>query len=499
MNIEGDDDLTAGRREFVRVNEQWYMRRPLEVYNFETTGKDMHGHARGHLVYKGVEPKGLDNIWKGYFAISDRDDSPANIRNRIFIRLKPSVNIKDAKIEVGCTPDKSGPTIGVNGKNNVAIRNFTICYSNNDRGASTISIGQGIIVNQGEPTKNILVENCLFTQNKGHGVWLGNGAEQVTIRKCLFTKSHSGLGAGPNSNSAKMLRVEDCTMTECSVGGKINGVHGVVFLRTSFINNGEFGLATDCGCENLLFKNCIFYGNGAQGLFLEMSPDPSIVNCIFANNGNNGIRAWNSANTRIIGSVIVGNSTGFTVSNIGQIRIVSSHRGWGTEDLKTTEIRNCVVAGNRTGPLLVIGEGQIFCPWAGATAAATADKIAEANSKPISKNDPFIGLKMSGNQYFREDLQNGVFFDHSYKLPLNLEGWQQTIAARSKLGKQDTGVIGKDPGILPDGSADFSPGSTLCQLAAKMGTPLPMDLIKKCPSRSTEAKVATTKEKGGDQ
>jgi hypothetical protein len=371
------------------------------------------------------------------------------------------MDIKDAMIEV---PFSEENLLHLIGKNNVAIRNLTFTHS-----SPALSVGSAVKISL---CRNVLVENCHMDWNIGTGIDIGSG-DTITYRNC--TMNHNGYGG--MAGRGWRIRVEDCSASfnrggfKGGGGGlKFGGLFDAIFTRTVAIGNYEgVGMWLDVFCERVVFENCFSYGSRRSGIMLELSGphegDYIVRNCVIANNGHFGALIANSANTRVIGSVIVGNCKDRETEKSGQIGIGCAIRApwWanadsngkpGTDGWGYLEIRNNIIA-DRGKSLLVSCRGE-------------------------HNENPLMLLNSSGNQYFQSNTENA--FGKKDRQDTNLNGWRQMLESFNAPGKRDADSIWKDPGLRASPEEDFTPGSPIFELAKKTGTPIPSDLIEECNS-----------------
>ena len=453
----GHQDGVTLRHEAIYINDRSLVPKELEVYKWEFPPNSAHTKGADTLNFKCIAPKGIDVLDKPWaFAVSDRDDSPEAIRNRIFVRFPDGVDIKNAKIEVSFPAETSKNFLHVDGKNNLVIRNITFTHYNADDAAP---IGF-------ENCRNVLIEDSHFDWNQHHGIYMG-ATERFTIKHSVF--NHNG---GGMYSRGKWLRVEDCDMSFNSGGNKFCGLSDSLFLRNTAVGHNE-GIWLDVFCERVVFENCFFYGNSRFGLFLEISKPQKgdyIVNrCVIANNERSGVVLSSAAQTRIIGSVLVGNGNKDPKEGNGsQIDIYARPRyesWWGCktkevatlfpESWKYLELRHNIIAGSSKIPLV--------------------------STRVTHEENPMICLNAGVNQYFQTDGKN-AFKNPAGKI-ITFEDWKKTLAAVNAPGKQDSDSTWKDPGMGTSIEADFTPGSPIFELAKKTGTPIPMDLIEECNSQ----------------
>lgn len=142
-------------------------------------------------------------------------------------------------------------------------------------------------------TDNVLIENCIFQNMYGDGVWLGAAADddltdittQVTIRKCRFDLcARNGISFGAPAHG---VTIDDCYFND---------------IYTSAIDAEPQGGPFN-GCRNVVINNCHLRGwwNWQYNNLMISAPagDPTGYNI------GSAARTWRITNNRIYGSIYV--------------------------------------------------------------------------------------------------------------------------------------------------------------------------------------------------
>lgn len=131
-----------------------------------------------------------------------------------------------------------------------------------------------------------LLENCTIETVAGQGVSVNGTLRRCIIRNC----GHIG-GAASGKDF-----VNDSSLWEGNSwkpfdrgweagGAKITRSADGSFNNCVFRNNGGPGLWLDVNVQNVRIENCLFTGNEASGLMIEISRDITVKHCLFSGNG----------------------------------------------------------------------------------------------------------------------------------------------------------------------------------------------------------------------
>ena len=139
------------------------------------------------------------------------------------------------------------------------------------------SDGAGIYTNA-----NLVVKNCVFTNNVAVSGNSGGGMYGGTAISCSFTNNTAGNGGGMSNGIASNCAFTSNTSTYNGGGG-----YAITATNCVFTNNMTSGDGGGLYSSYLAETNCIFTGNTASGHGGGMSSGYA-YNCVFTNNSTTG-------------------------------------------------------------------------------------------------------------------------------------------------------------------------------------------------------------------
>lgn len=176
-----------------------------------------------------------------------------------------------------------------------------------------------------------VLERCRVKGMSGGGVSVSGVMRDCVIRE----NGHVGGGAGGDGFLNESCLWEGNSWKPISrqwdAGGyKITQVHGGVFRDCLFWGNGGPGLWLDIDVANVLITECGFVNNELSGLFIEISRDITVTNSLFVGNGVGraveveqtkwavgGIQIAESMDCVVTGNTVVQNKDGITLREQG--------------------------------------------------------------------------------------------------------------------------------------------------------------------------------------
>lgn len=255
-------------------------------------------------------------------------------------QLQPgSIEVTERGVDSGYTI-ASRPLLEVAAHSNLILRGLVVRHC-----ANYIKFGPAVHLIGGFPKdadrlpSNVLVENCLITQNNGIGMEISNYRD-VTVRHSQFNENGER-GAGsvqvgnePEHTPGTVVKPRNYLFEDCqfnsnnwrmvgtwgdmndSAGFKMFGqnINGYTFLRCQFNRNLANGFWQDYGGSNVVLDHCIAEENrggaaGGYGVLNEMTRGPfTLRHCLIRNNGNSGFISSGAPGVVLENNVICYNS-----------------------------------------------------------------------------------------------------------------------------------------------------------------------------------------------
>jgi hypothetical protein len=155
------------------------------------------------------------------------------------------------------------------------------------------------VFNIGDISVNIsgltIEDGSSSSSNGGAIIMSGDPSTNLTLSNCVFSNDHStaGNGGAVSISGDGTMSVADCYFTNCSAalnGGTIDspGIFLTVFDSTFSNNSASNGGAISIGNDSVSIANSTFFANSASGqagaIFSDFGANYSLVNCTVANN-----------------------------------------------------------------------------------------------------------------------------------------------------------------------------------------------------------------------
>ena len=433
------------RSEMLLLDRRVLDMRILDVYKWvDPDGAPGFGkkNREGKMVYQGNAKAGLGALDKPCtYAVSDHEKSPAEYKNKIFMRLPSGKKPADFKmIEVSRRDGTNLFTI--DGKSNLIVRNLTFSYASSNGWGDAFKLRN---------VENSLVENCDITKNFYQG--MGGLYNHSTFRKCRF--NHNG-GSGANGQFHYTL-FEDCEFNFNNKREKLGDMpiytgggikigretkHAVVRRCVAIGNTGAGGFWDDVYCSNLVFEKCFSYGNSGHGFFNELARPGNALytDCVSAYNGS-GIKLSSSRNPTVKNCLFVNNHRDILIIVNGR-RLPRTKKEFGEFTIKDNTIYSQL-----DGPRKSI-------IWVD------------------DKNEQLPVLNISGNKYFANKPNRFYVKDIG---SMDFAAWKELLQKTACPGKRDSNSVFEKIGTK---EMDFSPGSKLSKMAEAMGVPIPYKALE---------------------
>lgn len=177
-------------------------------------------------------------------------------------------------------------------------------FSNNFSGGS----GGGLsLLYQAATTREILIENTIFVQNRSS--WYGGGLfiqnANLRLRAVRFLRNNAPNGAGAMNANTSTLKADNCLVEGNSgPGGAVDCSACESVWNTCIFRNNSGGGLKHAGWPMVLSaSNCIVMDT-TSGEGISINGKGNVVNCTVAYNSSSGIGAWSSEGIQIINSII---------------------------------------------------------------------------------------------------------------------------------------------------------------------------------------------------
>jgi parallel beta-helix repeat protein len=169
----------------------------------------------------------------------------------------------------------------------------------------------------------VTVENVVFTQNAGGGLFLSNPMNGSSVRNSVFARNgFNGMGSngGSRSGTRNDLLMEgnvfdgnnaehfglNCSASCAAAALKLAHMKGFTF-RDNIVQNGvgdAMGIWCDLDCSDAVITGNLVRNNGKHGIYYEVSDTGLIASNLVVDNGRVGI-AISSANTKVYNNTVV--------------------------------------------------------------------------------------------------------------------------------------------------------------------------------------------------
>ncbi len=335
--ISGSDVFTGWQKSGQRYMHEWPNNWGVGPTGF--FGIDFNVHIlerrRENIWINGARMQqvlSLAELGPGKFHVVD------NTANNGRLTLVPPVNtdMATARIEVavrGAFPAGGHYSDGkslfaVKDHSNFQIKGLVFQHSANYWNASPALSIQGSSRDPKNFPTDILVEDCVMTQNNSVG--FGAGFVTNLIARRVRCNDNGERGAG--SSVFRNWRFEDCEFSRNNwrfgaimyghdaagyktfEGGYFGVPYlstGLTFARCKFVDNNCLGFWCDYGGRDFTFERCLFAGNQHGGIMSEMTHGPlTIKNSLLKNNRGAAIMAYNAQNISIENCVLYGSYKG---------------------------------------------------------------------------------------------------------------------------------------------------------------------------------------------
>jgi hypothetical protein len=162
------------------------------------------------------------------------------------------------------------------------------------------------------------VENCIFKNNKNHGIY-GTGNGSLNVSGSQFTNNQYGLRVDDITTV-----ITDCNITNSTQYNLYGNASNIEIENTSISNSTQYGvyLLSD---SVFTAKNSIIKNNTYDGIYTNDS-DFSITHSLISNNRQNGIYATGGCNSEINNSVIRRN--GYNGLRLADCPTISVKNSW---------------------------------------------------------------------------------------------------------------------------------------------------------------------------
>jgi predicted outer membrane repeat protein len=256
----------------------------------------------------------------------------------------------NAAVLDGFTITRATTAVSIGNGASPTIRNCIIRDSESNDTAT--KMGAGILIAQTGATENVVVDSCLFLNNRatlgGGAIAVNNASSRLTVRKSLFSQNTAGTKGGAIDLETNVVDVQvlDSTFSE-NVAPDGGAIHAL-------------------GTGTIVVSGCSFTDNRAGNGGALKSGSMQVVNSVFTGNqGTFGGAIFTQTNTGIDHATFVGNSAtaGGAIRVGGGILSIFNSILWNNAQTSsgtgaqisagtgafTGDIRNTILEGGRAG------------------------------------------------------------------------------------------------------------------------------------------------------
>jgi hypothetical protein len=379
----GVKNYLGQRAEMMFLDGHPLRQRLIEVYDYTAKGNavEFERVKQAYRLREVLDPRAA--LTPGTFGVAERDDS-GKWANRIFARPENPDAFRRGRVEVAVRRQ----LVAFGDKENLVLRNLVFQHAASMQPPREPS--QPVVFFDRASYQNVLIENCRFEWNAGHGLSLANSAAEprslhFTLRDCAADyNGFSGISGGTartlwerNRTNFNNWRGFMGDQTSWWIGGvKLHNTEDHVVRGHESIGNLAPGFWYDVQCERIHMEDTVTALN-TRGVFFELSNGLfTLVRALSVRNSNKSLNVSVVADYTVRDSIFYDDSGG-AQGHKGEPTPVISSQWYERKDeharqrpLRTGLVRyegNVIAGGSRQAALigeLVPGQlGGVFADY----------------------------------------------------------------------------------------------------------------------------------------